>query len=271
MNKQAPKIAVAFLARGADPDWRISFKRFIHSYRGHNAGIRHALYVLYKGFSGKRDLGVATRLFRQVSHVPMHLPDVGFDIGAYRTWANEVDHDVICVLNTHSEILSDAWLLKLAANLQVPNVGLVGATGSFESLNELNRLFPAFPNPHVRSTAFMMERALFCQLTKGLVLSQKIHAWAFESGRNSLTRRVAAMDLGLRVVGRNGRGYSPPWWPTSDTYRQGTQPNLLVGDNQTRYFAGLPWQERATVVFRTWGNYLHEDEPQVRMHRSIIA
>src|SRR3546814_5122769 len=65
------------------------------------------------------------------------------------------------VFNTASEILAPDWLRKLAINLAMPNVGLVGATASYESLNEFNSSFPAFPNVHIRSTAFMIDRKLF--------------------------------------------------------------------------------------------------------------
>ena len=77
----------------------------------------------------------------------MFLGDDSLDIGAYIELVNQIGEELICVLNTMSEILADDWLRKLAVNLALPNVGLVGATGSHESRNELKKSYSVFPNP----------------------------------------------------------------------------------------------------------------------------
>jgi hypothetical protein len=258
MNKRAAKIAVAFLARGADEGWRYSCERFLSSYERHRPGINHSLYAIFKGFPYASALDEAKDLFSRVHYTPVFLGDDSFDIGAYVEWANQIDENTICVLNTSSEILADDWLLKLTVNLALPNVSLVGATASYESLEDWNRSFPAFPNIHIRSNAFMINRDLFCRITKGLVVRDKLDAFYLESGPRSLTRQVLAMGREILLVGRNGRGYSPRWWPTSDTFRLGTQSNLLVGDNQTRNFTEMRWAEKRELVLRTWGNLDHQ-------------
>ena len=249
-------IAVAYLARGADRDWLLSCERFLISYRRNPAGVNHSLYVIFKGFEHDVDLEKARDLFSSVPNTPVFLADDSFDIGAYIEWANMIEEDLICVFNTASEILAPDWLRKLAVNLAMPNVGLVGATASYESLSELNSVFPAFPNIHIRSTVFMIDRELFCNFTKNLKLTHKIDAYHFESGPKSLSRQVLAQGKNILLVGRNGRGYSPAFWPISDTFRQGMQKNLLVSDNQTRNYLALPWNEKREFVIRTWGEYL---------------
>ncbi len=237
MKNLSAAIAVAFLARGANEGWRTSCERFLVSYRRFCPGIDHSLYVIFKGFPDTNTLNKAVNLFRCVDYKPVFLNDDSLDIGAYIEWANQIDEDQICVLNTMSEILAENWLKKLALNLALPSVGLVGATGSYESLNANLPAFPVFPNIHIRSNAFMIDRDVFCYLTKGQVIGNKIDAFNFESGPQSMTRQILASGKEVLVVGRNGRGYSPKWWPTSDTFRLGTQSNLLVADNQTRKFA----------------------------------
>ena len=177
----------------------------------------------------------------------------------YIEWANLIQEQLICVFNTASEILAGDWLRKFAVNLAIPNVGLVGATGSYESLYSFDSSFPLFPNIHIRSTAFMIDRGLFLRLTKGHVIASKLDAFRFESGQNSLTQLVLATGKEVLIVGRNGRGYSPQFWTTSDTFRLGTQSNLLIADNQTRSFSAMPWAAKRTSIVRTWGRYL-EDE-----------
>jgi len=249
-------IAVAYLARGADKDWLLSFERFLNSYRRNPAGIEHSLYVIFKGFAHNTDLKKAKALFNSVHHKPVLLGDDSLDIGAYIEWANLIEENLICVFNTASEILATDWLRKLAINLAMPNMGLVGATASYESLNELDSAFTPFPNIHIRSTAFMIDRKLFLSITEGLKITDKIDAFHFESGPKSLTRQVLAKGKEVLLVGRNGRGYSPKFWAVSDTFRQGVQKNLLVADNQTRNFSALPWSEKREFVIRTWGDYI---------------
>lgn len=238
--------------------WYSSCERFLGSYRRCCPGVEHSLYVIFKGFPDASALDEAKNLFTGVPHTPVFLADDSFDIGAYIEWANQIDEDLICVLNTSSEILAEDWLRKLAVNLALPNVGLVGATGSYESLNELNQSFSVFPNIHIRSNAFMINRKLFCRVTKGLVIADKIDAYHFESGSQSMTRQIVAMGQEILLVGRNGRGYSPKWWPTSDIFRLGRQSNLLVTDNQTRNFSALPWSGKRECVVMTWGKYISE-------------
>ena len=249
-------IAVAYLARGANSDWLLSFERFLNSYTRNYSGVKHSMYVIFKGFANNTDMKNARAFFNCIPHEAIFLGDHSLDIGAYIEWAKTIEEDLICVLNTGSEILAPDWLRKFAVNLAIPNVELVGATGSYESLNELNSAFPLFPNIHIRSTAFMINRKLFLSITEGLEMSNKINAYHFESGFKSLTRQVLADGKEVLLVGRNGRGYSPKFWATSDTFRQGAQKNLLVADNQTRNFLALPWISKREYVVRTWGKYI---------------
>ena len=248
-------ISVAYLVRGADKDWLLSCERFLDSYICKPAGINHSLYVIFKGFENKVDMENARTLFNCIPYKPVILADDSFDIGAYIEWANMIEEDLICVLNTTSEILAPDWLRKLAVNLATPNVELVGATASYESLNTYNSAFPVFPNIHIRSTAFMIDRGLFCNITKDFRIATKLDAMLCESGPKSITRKVLARGKKILLVGRNGRGYSPPFWPVSDTFRRATQKNLLVSDNQTRNYLAMPCFEKTEFFIRTWGKF----------------
>ena len=85
-------------------------------------------------------------------------------------------------------------------------------------------------------------------------LCSKFDAFYFESGPKSLTRQVLARGKTVLLVGRNGRGYSPTFWPVSATFRQGTQTNLLIADGQTRVFDKYVWSDRYTIMHNTFGD-----------------
>ena len=260
MAKAVADIAVAFLVGGATTGSYPTCERFLASYRRCAPGVGHSLYVIFRDADV---LDKARDLFTSVRHELVFLGDEsvdGGDIGACIEWARQIEERRLCILKTTSEILSDEWLRKLAVNLALPNVGLVGATGSYESRSESTNSRPVFPNPHIRLNAFMIDRQALCRIRSEQVTPTRLDSSDWESGRHSLTRQVLAMKREILVVGRNGRGYSPQWWPTSDTFQQGTQSNLLVADQQTRDFAALRWSEKRAVVLRTWGRYFGAED-----------
>jgi len=267
MTSLPPTIAVAFLARGEDAACYSAWERFLNSYRQHCPGVDHSLYVIFTGFANARALDEAKRLFGGVRYQPVLLRDDRCGIGACIELASRIHEDLICVLDTPSEILADDWLRKLAVNLALPNVALVGATGSYESPSQLKQSSPMFPNPHIRLNAFMTDREALRSIGSNQVFAEPLDALHFESGRQSLTRQILAMGRDILLVGRNGRGYSPMWWPTSDTSFQGTQSNLLVADDQTRGFAALRWPAKRAVALSAWGSYIREEQLMVMTQR----
>ena len=258
LAKNTCETAVCYLVRGMDDRWKDALHKFLASYKRFPPGMAHNLYVIFKGFPNEDELSFAKAAFETVEYTQISSADDQFDIGAYREAALKITERKICFLNGNSELLSERWLSKLAANLALPGVGIVGATGSYESLRDIAPQFPRFPNIHVRSNAFMTERELFCTISQNWTFKEKLDAYRFESGDRSLTRQILARGLRALVVGRNCRGYSPRWWPKSGTFRQGSQDNLLVADNQTREFASLRWFDKSAVATKTWGAYLQE-------------
>lgn len=256
LPERTKTVAVIYLVRGATADWRAAGQRFLESYRRNAPGCAHELHVVFTAFEGATDLQAAKNLFLDVEHSPVVLDGRRSDIGAYAELANTLAAELLCGFDGASEILAADWLYKLAVNLQTPNVGLVGATASFERPGGSTGVAPAFPNVHIRSNAFMIERVLFCRISRGLALADESVDASFENGPDCQTRRVLATGRDVLLVGRNGRGYPPKFWATSDTFRQGRQGNLLVADEQTRTFEAAPWSAKRALANRTWGKYL---------------
>ncbi len=252
-------VAVVFLLRWDDATWREHAVRFMRSYQAFHAGIDHRLYVALKGFETAGGVEEAGRILGGLDHQAIVVPEEGRDIGAYLAISQRLSEARVCFLNSHSEILGGHWLLKLDRNLDQPRVGMVGATGSYESLHALDPVFPAFPNPHLRTNAFMVDVSLFRDITADVKILGRRDAFLFESGQRSMTHRVLSRGLRVLTVGRNGRGYDVDWWPWSNGFRQGGQENLLVGDNQTRNFEILQRPERELMVRQTWGRHGRRD------------
>lgn len=109
-----------------------------------------------------------------------------------------------------------------------------------------------FPNPHIRSNGFAIERArllaLFPEIAPG-----KEAAYRFEGGRDSLSARIRRSGDALVVADRQGRVHREAGWDASRTFRLGDQGGLLVADNQTRSFEALSPPERDQLVLMSWG------------------
>ncbi len=112
--------------------------------------------------------------------------------------------------------------------------------------------FPPFPNYHVRTNGFVVDREVLLRARVG-ALHDKLDAWRFESGRGSLTRQVEAVGLRAVLVGRDGRAYDRGEWPRSQTFWQGEQENLLIADNQTESYRRADSELRAVLSGFAWG------------------
>lgn len=251
-----PPICVVYLAW--TPYGVECAERFLASYREHPAGAPHRLLLLLAG--PEEDRSPWRRLFEPVPHEVLQV-GLGMDLGHYRTAVDEVPAERYCFLNTVTEILADGWLGRMEQALLRPQVGMVGATGSYESPNAvrpgpLRRLrpgFESFPNPHLRTNGFAMERELILQLDWGSDLTRE-ETVMLEGGSRSLTRQVQARGLETLVVGRDG-AYPPDRWRQSATFRSGDQANLLLADNRTRHYAeGGPAVRRflAWLAWHAW-------------------
>ena len=234
--------------------------RFLTSYRRFHAGCPHKLVFLLKGFEEGAQPGL-DQLLAVVPHARIACPDRGFDLGSYFYGSSRVEERLVMFTNSYSVLQGEDWLAKLTTAYCQPRVGLVGATGSWESLASvhwqtrpdktapwrsrlrahgrtvalglpLSALFPAFPNPHLRTNGFMLARRDFLAL-QPRILRTKLNAWSFESGRRSMTRQILERGLDVRVVARDGSTFGPADWIESNTFWQSCQENLLIQDNRT--------------------------------------
>lgn len=236
-------------------------QRFLDSYCRHAAGAEHELILLYKGF-GKEVPADHAQALAGISHQRMLVPDRGFDLQPYFAAVSGFGHEYFCFLNSFSRILAPGWLAKLRAPFASPRVGLVGATGSCESLAALpapkrwitQRYFPAFPNHHVRTNAFMATREVLERVTLRPMLF-KFFALACESGKDGLTAQVGRQGLEALVADRHGAVFAMDRWHLSNTFRQSQQEDLLVSDNQTEAYASADAASRARLSRLAWGEW----------------
>ncbi|MFI5037020.1 MAG: hypothetical protein ACHP93_00905 [Solirubrobacterales bacterium] len=250
-------------------------REFLRSYHSHPPGAEHELAIALNG-ARSEDGGGSSRdaLLAELAGTAHRLIDLErplIDLAAYGEAAHRVEHPRLCFLNSYSVVLVDGWLGHLSRALDEPSVGLVGATASWESqaewmrgraihwpyqlirLRAARRDYPRFPNPHIRTNAFMIDRAKI--IAMGLEqVRDKRSAYLLESGRVSITRRVQEAGLRAVVAGRDGRTYDVEQWPASRTFRSGDQDNLLIADNQTSDYQTSSPRGRRCLSRDSWGD-----------------
>jgi hypothetical protein len=274
---ERPTVTLVHLARAANGVEPI--RRFVDSYRSVPAGVAHDLRLICKGFT---DIAPALNEFERIGREfsVESVSDDGLDVGAYLVSARQISTELVCFLNSYSEVRQEDWLAKLVAAVREPNVGVAGATASFESRlnwqvyrarihwkNLLSRplrlygraaeflrtakQFPRYPNPHVRTNAFAIRTSLFRELR--LLGPSRMAALQFESGTDSMTRQILNRGLTPVVVGADGRTFDVRHWPDSATFRHLGQRNLLVHDNQTRLYERAVPRDQVVFGRHAWG------------------
>jgi hypothetical protein len=251
----APEVCVVHLVwapLGTGP-----LARFLASYTAQPAGHPHRLAVILKGFEAPEDAAAHVELLAGIEHETLVYDRPTFDLPAYGAAAEQLEASHLCFLNSESVLLTPGWLAALTDALGECGVGAVGATGSYETPDSVfpwrRRRWPRFPNPHLRTNAFMLSREL---MRSGAwpEIPTKAQAWELESGNRGLTRHVRSQGLATRVVGRDGTAYRPHEWPASATFRSGGQANLLVADNRTREWDAAAPAQQAELSRRAWGH-----------------
>ena len=244
---------------GTDPS---TLQRFLDSYHEHPAGTSHRLVISWNGYRDRDQLGAAQRVAEGTEHDDFVVEGSKLDLAVYREVAQWVSEPAVCFVNSYSRVIADTWLASMARHLAEDDVGLAGATGSWESplsaaILPLRLLragrYPAFPNPHIRTNAFMLERRRLLDL-RWPEITRKSEAYELESGNEGMTRQIEAQGLRAVVVGRDGRAYDRDGWRESRTFRAGEQDNLLVEDNRTQQYDEARGGARRKLARMAWGD-----------------
>ena len=281
-------------------------REFLRSYRAYSPGVDHELVIVLAGVASEKAEEVRpTRLPRSrlrlrrhrhvggrehsanadtaltqadlrtelagIDHRLIVLDRPVFDLAAYGLAARKLQHGRLCFMNSYSAVLCDDWLALLTNALAQPDIGLVGATASWESqaewirgpayywpyqlarLRAMRRDYPRFPNPHIRTTSFAVERHIV--LTMGLErAADKSATYLLESGHRSITRQVLERGLRVLVAGRDRELYPVERWADSRTYRSGSQENLIVADRRTRDWELASARMQRRLSRDAWGD-----------------
>ena len=273
-------ISVIYLLR-KDKLSQINFSNFCNSLSIYCPGKNLDLHIVLKGFS---EIPPIINLLPEEYNISTTLlDDIAFDINSYYHIAKKNDSDLILFLNSYSVVNGDNWLKKYYdAHVSTGSL-LIGATGSYEasgfslpyfSLNcpvSLVKFMPrtlfrllnlikyphsekvSFPNPHIRTNAFLISRRLFIKYFQFYGLPKtKDDCHNVESGSISLTQYALAENCNPGLIDKNGVFFDLNRLHLSNTYRVNSQEGLLVSDNRTREFAAASFCRKLSLSYDAW-------------------
>jgi hypothetical protein len=261
------------------------FKNFIASYSLYSAGIDHQLIFLFNGVDDIISIKSYSNYANEKKiEFEILILEKGLDIEAYFFAAKNLSADLLFFINTNSALLSENWLKKMYDNIVKENVGMVSATGTLQSHSSSpfmsmpfryqfskklkynyrkyklfiksaiywKVLFEGFPNPHLRTNAFMIWKNIFLEI-KYKPITSKMRAYEFESGRNSITNQILHKKKKVLVVDKFGIGYEIKNWYGSKTFWENDQENLMISDNQTTKYINADETEKKLYTYLAWG------------------
>ena len=266
------------------------FKVFIDSYISNEPNYAHQLVIAFNGmalvYPNRPEEYLLFMESRNIKADKCLYFQEGQDIEIYQRAAATLNTKFVFIFNTFSEIMAKNWLRYYIDNF-TQQVGIISATASYQCnystvfqthpfkweagkgfLYNFKKyklfiktffywrfLFKAFPNPHVRTTGFMVRREEFLGINTGKI-NNKFQAYQFESGRKGMTNYYLKKGLKVLVMDKYGKTYGPDEFKNSGTFWIGEQENLLVSDNQTRIYRDADIEYRKLLTKLAWG--IHE-------------
>ena len=248
--------------------------RFIKNYQKYPAGTNHELLICFKLINEKKFIKLR-KLLKHIKYTeyidPSEVND--YDFGSYKRVAQKYSNRPIMFLSSHSYPVVNFWLKKLIKNFKT-NM-LIGTTASYESiLSSLNikkfyklfsflnkklqysKKFNSFPNPHVRTTGFLIKGKDFTSFIKNKKFSNKEDCWMAESGKNNLTSFFKNKNFKILIINSDGEKFTEKNWEKSKTYCSASVSKSIISDKHTRKYHLFTNKKKQIIRANVWGKIL---------------
>ena len=248
-----------------------SLKEFIKNYKKYSSGVNHKLIICFK-LLDRSKINDFENIMINIDFTPYIDPVKinDFDLGSYKRVAENYPLNQILFLNSHSYPICDNWLSKL---IKYSNYNtLIGTTASNESILDSIKLkkkhkilshilkkiyykmrFNAFPNPHIRTTGFLINGKKFLDYINNKKIYSKEDAWEIESGKNSLTNYFKNDNCNIYIINSDGDKFIEKDWKLSETYNYLNQSKTIISDKHIRKYNVLNDNDKLLSQKKVWG------------------
>lgn len=230
-------------------------ENFLNSYKKHPAGIEHNLVIIAKNWTDKSLFTQLYNLAKENNAKLIDLPDNGLDFGAYFRVSKILKNEYIFFLGSNIEILTDKWLLYSYKAFENDNqVQIMGPMGSWEKGKMGAK---SFPNYHIRTCSFMINRKLFLEYAATQKFPKtKEDTWKLEHGQQSLTKFVLDKGYKAVIVDSEGKVFNPENWISSMTYMHPDACKSYLSDKWARKYYEHDEHNRVALETIIWGQNL---------------
>ena len=267
-----------FLLR-KDAFWSENLEMFLNSLLSFDAKLFPYFVFIIKGFTRKEVLQLQMKFNIEKNRFIIK-DDLGFDLDAYYFAALHTNKRYLFFLNSHSILRCNNAISLLVSQALISKSRFAGASASCEGvgyrrpyLNNtsirsvllflprvLLRTFYAifsgfsfgdFPNPHIRTNAFLVERSLWLEYFYkfSLPLTKK-QCLIIES---SFTKFAKEKLANPGVINSDGFFYNLNELRLSKVFRSIDHTKHLVDDNRTLEFQKASMDRRRSLSWDAWG------------------
>ena len=265
--KKIPVVCYLFTSYD-DINSLITFK---NNYLKFEAGLDHDLVICFKLLDSKQ----IQIIIKELADIRFHnfidpFNKNDFDFGSYKRVSEKYINRDIFFLNSHSYPSCNNWLKLIMSHKE--NNNLIGTSASYESILDSVKLkkkykifsyvlnifkfkknFPTFPNPHIRTSSFLINSNIFLDFIYNKKINNKFDTWKIESGNDSLTNFFKKKGLNIYIVNSDGKKFLEKDWMYSETYCYSKQLKSIISDKHTRKYLDLPEKEQILTQFKAWG------------------
>ena len=263
------KFIVCFLLTKFDSEKNLV--NFISNYKKYESGKDHQLLICFKLINNST-LDKYRKILENIKFIEFIdlCEHNDYDFGSYKRVANKYKDYAILFMNSHSFPICDKWLLKLSNHFSDKTI--IATSASNESMVDSIKLkkiykffnylykkwkykqeFDPFPNPHVRTSSFLIKGDDYCNYIKDKIIKNKFDSWKIESGKNSLTKFFKKKNYNIIVVNSDGNHFLENDWMLSETYNYLNQSKSIISDKHTRKYLDLNNEHKKLSQFNTWG------------------
>ena len=273
--KKKNKVLVVYLISKFDDP--ISFKYFLINYQKYNPGHKHKLLICFKQLDNKKVIKFENKLKeKKIKYECFYdsFPINDYDFGSYFRIAKKFKDYLTLFMNCHCRPVKKNWLKKLIANYdQNTLIGVAGSYSSYASnsffrnnehnyfqyiinIIKCNILFSRFPNPHIRSSCFLISSLDYINFIKSskIVFKKKYHTWMAESSKIGMSNFFKKKNFKLLVINSKGKDYDEKNWKLSNTFCTENQEYLLISDKHSRVYQQANRKQKDKISQRVWGS-----------------
>ena len=115
-----------------------------------------------------------------------------------------------------------------------------------------SKYFNKFPNPHIRTSSFLIYSQIFLDFMADKKTNTKLDAWKLESGIGGLTNYFKDNNYNVYVVNSDGDKFEEKDWKLSETYNYYEKSKLIISDKHTRKYDLLNQNDKLISRKKVW-------------------